>query len=97
MANKKTVEEPNNAILGGILKSRKFWASIIALLVSLGILNFASPGGEDQFVEAIMTIVMAIVPVVLATSYSRSVAIEDAGRAAAGQDLDNVPAEEEKK
>lgn len=61
----------------GVLKSRKFWAAIVALLVSFGLLNL-SDVQEAEVVQAILTVVTTI-------AYIIGVAIEDAGRARGGQ------------
>lgn len=55
-----------------VFRSRKFWASIIALLVSIGILQLGEVQ-EADLVSAILTIATTV-------SYVISVAVEDAGR-----------------
>ena len=57
--------------LVGILKSRKFWASVIGLLVAFG---FLEAGDEAQLTEAIITITVAV-------TYIIGTAIEDHGSA----------------
>lgn len=66
--------------LSGVLQSRKFWSSLLSLLVAVGLLQF-SDAAQADLVSAILTIVAA-------ASYTVSVAIEDAGRAQGGQNLD---------
>lgn len=61
----------------GVLKSRKFWASVVGVLVSVGLLSFGPGSGEDQFVEAILVVVSTV-------AYVIGVAVEDAGRAMGG-------------
>lgn len=61
----------------GVLNSRKFWASLLALLVAVGLIQF-SDAQQADLVSAILTIVTAV-------GYTLAVAIEDAGRARAGQ------------
>lgn len=67
-----------------MLKSRKFWVSIVGLLVSLGFLE-ASDVDNAALVEAILVIVTTI-------SYALSIAIEDAGRHSSSQVVVNTPA-----
>lgn len=55
-----------------ILKSRKFWASVIGLLIATGVLQL-SDVQEAELIQAILTVVTAL-------GYVLSVAIEDAGR-----------------
>lgn len=62
---------------GGVLKSRKFWASLIGLLVSVGVLNY-SDAQQAELASAVLTVATAI-------GYVLSVAIEDAGSARGGQ------------
>lgn len=64
----------------GVLQSRKFWASVVGLLVAFGALNYSDSQQAD--------LVGAILAVASAASYVISVAIEDAGRARGGQNLD---------
>lgn len=52
-----------------VLSSRKFWAAIVALLVTTGVLE-ASEAQEAELVQAILTVVTAI-------SYILAVALED--------------------
>ena len=66
--------------LSGVLQSRKFWSSLLSLLVAVGLLQF-SDAAQADLVSAILTIVAA-------AGYTISVAIEDAGRAQGGQNLD---------
>lgn len=54
----------------GLLKSRKFWASVIGLVVALG---FLEGGQEAQVVEALVVLGTA-------ATYVIGTAIEDAGR-----------------
>jgi hypothetical protein len=61
----------------GVLKSRKFWAGVVGLLVAVGLLNLGEDAAEENLVEAILTVVTTVV-------YILSVAIEDAGRAQGG-------------
>lgn len=60
-----------------VLRSRKFWASVVGLLVALGFIQ-VSDLQEPELVSAILTVVTTI-------TYALSVAIEDAGRGAGGQ------------
>lgn len=60
-----------------VLKSRKFWASLISLLAAVGLLQFSDTQQAD--------LVSAILTIVTAAAYTLSVAIEDAGRAQGGQ------------
>jgi hypothetical protein len=60
----------------GVLKSRKFWAGVIGIAVAVGLLNLGE-GGEENLVEAILTVITTI-------SYIIATAIEDAGRAQGG-------------
>jgi hypothetical protein len=53
----------------GVLKSRKFWAAVISLLVATGILQ-VSEGQETELVNAILLVAGAAV-------YILSVALED--------------------
>jgi hypothetical protein len=55
------------------------WASLLSLLVAVGLLKF-SDAQQADLVSAILTIVTAV-------GYTLSVAIEDAGRAQGGQNL----------
>lgn len=59
-----------------VLKSRKWWASIIGLAVSFGLLQL-SDTQEAELVSAILTVATAI-------GYMVSVAVEDAGRHVGG-------------
>lgn len=68
------------AKLIGVFQSRKFWAAIVALLVSFGLLQ-VSEAQEPELVQAILTVVTTI-------AYIIGTAIEDAGRAQGGQRLD---------
>lgn len=52
----------------GLLKSRKFWASIVALLV---VFQVVPEGEEGALIEAILTVVTTV-------GYILSVALEDA-------------------
>jgi hypothetical protein len=61
----------------GVLKSRKFWASVLSLGTALGLLHF-SDVAQTELVSAILTIVTAV-------SYTLATALEDAGRGAGGQ------------
>ena len=65
------------AKLLGVLKSRKFWAAIVSLLIAFGLLEM-SEVQEAELVQAILTVVTW-------AAYSIGVAIEDAGRARNGQ------------
>ena len=65
----------------GVLKSRKFWAGVVGIAVAVGLLNLGEGSGEDNLVEAILTVVTTI-------SYILATAIEDAGRAQGGQKMD---------
>lgn len=60
----------------GVLQSRKFWASVIGLIVALGLLNI-SDAQQADLVAAVLTVVTTL-------GYALSVAIEDAGRAQGG-------------
>lgn len=71
----------------GLLTSRKFWASLVSLLVALGILGF-SDVQQGDLVDSLLVIVGAILTVIAGLGYSASVAVEDAGRAQGGQNLD---------
>ena len=62
--------------LKGILQSRKFWAAVVSLLVTFGVVGMDV---EDQVTDAIVT----IVPVVAGSAYIIGTAIEDAGHARA--------------
>lgn len=62
----------------GVFKSRKFWAGVVGILVSVGLLNLGENGAEDNLVEAILTVVTTV-------GYILATAIEDAGRAQGGQ------------
>lgn len=55
-----------------VLQSRKFWASIIGLLIATGVLQL-SDAQEADLVGALLTVATTI-------GYVVSVAIEDAGR-----------------
>lgn len=55
-----------------VLQSRKFWASIIGLLIATGVLQL-SDSQEADLVGAILTVATAV-------GYMVSIAIEDAGR-----------------
>lgn len=59
-----------------VLKSRKFWASVIGLLIATGVLQL-SDAQETALVEALLTVAVTI-------GYVLSVAIEDAGRHVGG-------------
>jgi hypothetical protein len=61
----------------GVLKSRKFWASVLSLGTALGLLHFSN-AAQTELVSAILTIVTAV-------SYTLATALEDAGRGAGGQ------------
>ena len=56
----------------GLLKSRKFWASVIGLLVAFG---FLEAGEEAQIVEAVIVIATA-------ASYVIGTGLEDMGKGA---------------
>ena len=58
-----------------LMKSRKFWASVISILVSLGVVGASD---EGPALEA----VLALVPVLAGAAYTIGTAIEDAGRKA---------------
>lgn len=70
------------------LKSRKFWASVVSLLVSLGVVAW-SESQATAVTDSIVTLVGALAPVLVGAVYVISTAIEDAAnaraRAAAGQ------------
>lgn len=66
----------------GVLKSRKFWAGVIGILVAVGLLNFGE-GDESRLTEAILTVVTTV-------SYIVATAIEDAGKAQ-GIGMANAP------
>ncbi len=53
----------------GLLQSRKFWASLISLLVAVGMLQF-SDSQQAELVAAILTVTTAV-------SYVIGVALED--------------------
>lgn len=55
-----------------VLKSRKWWASVIGLLIATGVLQL-SDSQEADLVGALLTVATTI-------GYVVSVAIEDAGR-----------------
>jgi hypothetical protein len=63
--------------LSGVLQSRKFWSSLLSLLVAVGVLQFGDAAQAD-LVSAILTIVAGV-------GFTLGVAIEDAGRGAGGQ------------
>lgn len=63
--------------LVGVLKSRKFWAGVVGIIVALGLLNLGENGAEENLVEAILTVVTTV-------SYIVATAIEDAGKAQGG-------------
>lgn len=63
--------------LKGIFQSRKFWAAVISLLVSFGVVQADI---EDNVVEA----VVVLAPVIAGAAYGVGVAVEDAARAKAG-------------
>jgi hypothetical protein len=60
-----------------MLKSRKFWVSIVGLAVAFGLLE-ANDVANEELVQSLLVIVSTI-------SYVISVAIEDAGRHSASQ------------
>lgn len=64
----------------GVFKSRKFWAGVIGVLVSVGMLQ-VSDAQESELVTAVLTVVTAV-------GYIIGTAIEDAGRAQGGRRLD---------
>lgn len=55
-----------------LLKSRKFWASVVGILSSLG---YVQAGGEDSLVGAIIIVAGAV-------SYVIGTGLEDMGKAA---------------
>lgn len=59
-----------------VLKSRKWWASVIGLLIATGVLQL-SDAQEADLVQAVLTVVTTL-------GYALSIAIEDAGRHAGG-------------
>jgi len=59
-----------------ILKSRKWWASVIGLLIATGLLQL-SEVQEAELVSAILTVATTI-------GYVISIAVEDAGRHVGG-------------
>lgn len=61
---------------GSILRSRKFWAAVVGLLVALGVLNI----GEAQQVN----LVEAIVTVATTVAYIIGTAVEDGLRGSKG-------------
>lgn len=59
-----------------VLQSRKFWASVIGLLIATGVLQL-SDAQEADLVSALLTVATTI-------GYVLSIAIEDAGRHVSG-------------
>jgi hypothetical protein len=59
--------------LAGVFRSRKFWAALIGLVVSMGLVAL-SDSQQAELVGAIVTVATTL-------SYIFGVAIEDAGRA----------------
>ncbi len=72
--------ESNKAV--ALLKSRKFWASVVSLLVSLGVVAW----GESQQAEMVSSLTVvagALAPVILGGIYVLATAFEDAAKAKA--------------
>lgn len=65
---KKGEDMTSNKLLG-LLQSRKFWASLISLLVAVGMLQF-SDSQQAELVAALLTVTTAV-------SYVIGVALED--------------------
>lgn len=63
--------------LKGVFQSRKFWAAVISMLVSFGVVQADI---EDSVVEA----VVILAPIVAGAAYGIGTSIEDAGRARGG-------------
>lgn len=75
----------NKGKLLRLLGSRKFWATVVSMIVSLGVLLFGarevSAADQAQVVDAIMVVAGAIGAVLAAIGYNVSTAIEDAAQA----------------
>ena len=65
-----------------VLQSRKFWSSVISLLVVLGLFKF-SDMEQTQLVESLVL----IAPIVIGGIYTLATAIEDAAHAKGGTAL----------
>lgn len=72
-----------NPKLKGVLQSRKFWAAVISILVSFGVVQTDI---EDSVVEA----VVILAPIVAGAAYGIGTSIEDAGRSRRGDNPDDV-------
>lgn len=75
--------QTTNKLLG-VLKSRKFWAAVISILVAFGVTQL-NESQESQVVDAILLILTIVVNSV---SYQIGTAIEDAARHKSGTSLD---------
>ncbi|HRA64411.1 MAG TPA: hypothetical protein PL187_00235 [Caldilinea sp.] len=72
----------NTNKLAATFKSRKFWASWISVLVSLGVVVW-SETQQAEIANSLAVIAGALAPVIVGAIYVMSTAIEDAARARA--------------
>lgn len=62
------------------LQSRKFWAAMISVAVSLGVIDWMD-AQQGEIVDSLVTIAAALVPVISGAVYIISTAVEDAAHA----------------
>lgn len=62
------------------LQSRKFWASIISVAVSLGVIGWTD-AQQGEVADSLVTVIAALVPVLSGGVYIIATAVEDAAHA----------------